>query len=546
LALVVDPTKMEGRGYLNASTMKQRMFVITLDDSYPASGYDCDLAQYCGWRIDDNMSSSFGGWMGEVDTINKKLHVHRAGVEAPVGTSFYDATLGQYGKLLIWVFQLGEYYDQKGKQPENLLANPPVIVDALTLNGVAQTQMIRKDVNDTTGPGVTTTIPATSSMKVEGSITVEPSASYDVSGTTTIKSGGTQVVESGGSTTVQSGGTQTLASGATAINSGKVVNVTNMTFASGDDTPNVANGNQFVVDGSITPSLTDFDGGSDGQVIGIFCSVSSCVISYDATKISLKGKANVTMSAGDSISFRLVGTVWNEIVSSIKDGSAIVASGGTITVTDGAKHTNESGSTVVNAGVTINVPASISASTPDASKNTIFDVSSDDTGTITDFLNPTANQYIFVNCTKGNVTISHNANIKLKESADWIMQTNDTITLQYKSGVWVEIQRNVYSGRVGGNLLPLTFGANIAINATNSNAYSLVTTGDCTLTITGGNPGWTIVLLITNDAIGPHVVAFGSGFRAGGSLVGQTDKVASLTFNYDGTSWFESSRKENL
>lgn len=83
------------------------------------------------------------------------------------------------------------------------------------------------------------------------------------------------------------------------------------TFTSGDATPSVADGHDFVTSGST--AITNFDDGTANQVITVYRGDSDIVIT-DNANIDPIISGNITLSATrPSASFRLVSSVWKEV-----------------------------------------------------------------------------------------------------------------------------------------------------------------------------------------------------------------------------------------
>ncbi len=76
-------------------------------------------------------------------------------------------------------------------------------------------------------------------------------------------------------------------------------------------TPSVAGETFFALDGAVTPSLTNFTGGSEGQVLAIACIGAGNTITPSAN-IQTQGGVPITPGAGDQITFKMVSGVWVE------------------------------------------------------------------------------------------------------------------------------------------------------------------------------------------------------------------------------------------
>jgi len=107
------------------------------------------------------------------------------------------------------------------------------------------------------------------------------------------------------------------------------------------------------------------------------------------------------------------------------------------------------------------------------------------------------------------------------------------------------------SGRVSGKTLngavkSLTYAATISADMDEGNVFTLTTTGDCQINASNGAAGQRATFIITDDAIGGHVVTFGTNFKPSGTLVGTANQTATVDFAYDGTNWYEVSRTTGL
>jgi len=81
------------------------------------------------------------------------------------------------------------------------------------------------------------------------------------------------------------------------------------TFAGGDATPSVANGNLWKTSG--TTAITMFDDGTAGQIITV---ISTDDITYDTTSSNLKGSsADIVTQDGDITVWVFDGTNWHLI-----------------------------------------------------------------------------------------------------------------------------------------------------------------------------------------------------------------------------------------
>ena len=85
-------------------------------------------------------------------------------------------------------------------------------------------------------------------------------------------------------------------------------------FTADDATPSVATGNNWKTNDDDALNITDFDGGTEGQVIIILGADSGAsTIKHDATKINLAGGADCNPADGDILILIYDGTDWDEI-----------------------------------------------------------------------------------------------------------------------------------------------------------------------------------------------------------------------------------------
>lgn len=92
-----------------------------------------------------------------------------------------------------------------------------------------------------------------------------------------------------------------------------LVNGTVFSLTDGDTTPDVSNWRYFGFSNTSATTVTDFDGGSEGQEIVLRGDVNT-TIAYGSGLIRPKGLTNVTgMNSNSLISFKLIGTVWFEM-----------------------------------------------------------------------------------------------------------------------------------------------------------------------------------------------------------------------------------------
>jgi len=97
------------------------------------------------------------------------------------------------------------------------------------------------------------------------------------------------------------------------------------TFTSGDATPSVLNGAQFITAGAT--AITDFDDAVEGQVIFIYRGSADIVITRNASLIETLTAASITLTATHPMaSFRSVSGVWQEVE---RSDAAIAAAGST-------------------------------------------------------------------------------------------------------------------------------------------------------------------------------------------------------------------------
>ena len=85
--------------------------------------------------------------------------------------------------------------------------------------------------------------------------------------------------------------------------------VPNIVYASdNDDTPSVSIASVLVLDNSATTTVSDFDFGSEGQIVNVVCQDSNTSIT--GSNFDLKGVVIAAMPGGWSHSFILIGEVW--------------------------------------------------------------------------------------------------------------------------------------------------------------------------------------------------------------------------------------------
>lgn len=90
-----------------------------------------------------------------------------------------------------------------------------------------------------------------------------------------------------------------------------------ITFTDGDATPSVAGGNEFYANNSTPTTITNFDGGFEGQTIKIDFANGNTTIANNAN-IDIQGALvpSVTMPTGSQIAFEKR-TVWREVNRSV-------------------------------------------------------------------------------------------------------------------------------------------------------------------------------------------------------------------------------------
>jgi hypothetical protein len=360
MALTVYPDKLKSN--MSSESNERRSYVaVACDNSYPTGGYSLDLRKYfSNYNFININVSNQQPYKGYWDQNTNKLLI-----------TYGDNTEVGNGTDLSSVYLLIESIDVPGIPSPTMIPTTPVQA------GSGSGALIKEGATTKTG------------------------------GTLTMAGGTSQEFESGSSLRIN----------------GASIAPTNITIAIGDTTPSVAGKNYFIVDGTITPSITNFHNGEAGQSIGIYCTAGTCVITHDITKISLKGKADVTMSAGDSISFMSIDAVWHETFSSIKNGSYVVAATGTQTIV---------GKVVETTGATLGA-----GPTPSVSGGTFFVLDGSVTGALTNFTGGAEGQVIALFCTVAGTTITHdNTKIDLAGNVNNVMRVGDRLTLKNFSGVW--------------------------------------------------------------------------------------------------------------
>ena len=110
----------------------------------------------------------------------------------------------------------------------------------------------------------------------------------------------------------------------------------------------------------------------------------------------------------------------------------------------------------------------------------------------------------------------------------------------------LRVDGQISGSMVTGALKALTYATSIDVDMDEGNAFTLTTTGDCTVNASNGFAGQRVTFIITDDATGGHQVTFGTNFKSNGTLSGTANQAATVDFAYDGTSWYEVSRTTGL
>lgn len=94
------------------------------------------------------------------------------------------------------------------------------------------------------------------------------------------------------------------------------------------------------------------------------------------------------------------------------------------------------------------------------------------------------------------------------------------------------------------NVKALTAGAAVAINANEAQVFSLTPGQNETITVTGGNAGQMLYVVITTSGTTSRTLTFSTGFKVTGTLATGTTsaKVFTICFVSDGTNFNEVSR----
>lgn len=130
------------------------------------------------------------------------------------------------------------------------------------------------------------------------------------------------------------------------------------TFTSGDASPSVLNGTQFITAGST--AITDFDDAVEGQVIYVYRGDADIVITRDGTHIETLNTTSITLTATHPMAaFRSVSGVWQEVERS--DGVIKATSGNTKTLADWMALINALGATAISSAMAAVVQAATTA-----------------------------------------------------------------------------------------------------------------------------------------------------------------------------------------
>lgn len=105
---------------------------------------------------------------------------------------------------------------------------------------------------------------------------------------------------------------------------------------------------------------------------------------------------------------------------------------------------------------------------------------------------------------------------------------------------------HVKTGASSNNLDSMTYAGTISLDVTLGNVHKTITTsvvGNATINASAaGVAGQEITIIIANDVTAGRTITFGTNFRSTGTIVGTANKVATIRFVSDGTSWYETSR----
>ena len=421
----------------------------TLDNSYPAGGYDADLQDLIrGWEITTARINPFGGYTAEWSAPTRKLVIYKGGFEVGAGTNFYDTTSGRYPTLFIEALHLPKFKNRLNIDPTSLIRTPPNNVNASTVGGIGSTQFLRNDVDDSTGTAasVTTTINTGSALKVDGTLFTGTKDDRVVEITPT-----TVVVKKDNIAAVSM--TQTavnVAEGASLSVAGSVVKpiLKTLTLFPTTTTADITGGSQFNVDGSLTPTITNFMGSNtEGAEITLNFIVDGCTI-YSNTLIYLQNYVNATFKTGSVIRLKYLDDIWKEQYRQNSDGSTQVGTG-----------TSGQAEILVGVGGTINVvgqmtqgvgPQLSAGATPTVTGGTFFTLDGAVNPSITDFLGGVEGQVLTLACIGAGNTIPPGATILTQGGVPVSLKAGEQITFKFINNVWVEQVRGTnVDGTVG-------------------------------------------------------------------------------------------------
>jgi hypothetical protein len=427
---------------------------VTLDNSYPAGGYDADFdSKISGWEITIARITNFGGFTAEWSTSTQKMLVYKGGFEVEVGHNFFDSASGKYPTLFVEVLHVPTFKDDLDIDPTTAIATPPSNVDAAFLGGLTATQFLRNDADDATGVSapITTTINAGSSLKVDGTMFTGASDNRVVEIATaaiTVKNNNTEAV-SITPTTLK------VAEGASLSVVGMTVKPILRTFTLADGSgPVVTGGSEFNVDGTITPAINNFYGvsGVDGQEITLHCVANGCTINHNPLYLSLQNGEDYVFRVGATIKFKLIDFIWIEQWRQNNDGSIQVGTGG-VTAGVGA------GTIFVGTGGTINVVGQMTqaigtqfgaSATPTVTGQTFWALDGAVTPSLTNFVGGGEGDLVAIACIGAGSTITPSANIQTQGGVPITPKAGDQHVFKMINGIWVEQPRgNTATGEVG-------------------------------------------------------------------------------------------------
>ena len=148
---------------------------------------------------------------------------------------------------------------------------------------------------------------------------------------------------------------------------------------------------------------------------------------------------------------------------------------------------------------------------------------------------------------------TNDGSIEYNGSGDMTFRTNDSARLTIANNGNVSTTHGLSAGgkitsdrAISGNVQVLTFANQISCDMNNGNVFNLTTAGRCTIDARNGTAGQESTFVITDNAIGGHVVTFGANFAAKGDLVGTANRTATVDFVYDGSTWWEVGRTTGL